>query len=207
MNRPRQYIYLAAGVVDVVLAADVEAGLLQERRQRIADDGAAPVTDVERAGGIGGDVLDVDPPLLPDRGIPIGLAGAQDLLEAGVPEAVDEAQIEKSGARHFGGGDVTLPAQALRQARCQFAGILAGGFRQHHGGVGGEIAVGGIARRLDGDAREIETGGKLAGGDQRRHLGNDALAEMREQIHHGLAYLSKRRACSSRAKRSVMPAM
>ena len=86
MERAGQRVDLAAGVVDVVFAGDGEAGLLQQRRQRVADDRAAAVADVQRAGRIGRDVFDVDRPPGADGGVAVGGAGGEDLGEPGVPE-------------------------------------------------------------------------------------------------------------------------
>ncbi len=52
---------LAAVVVHVVLAPDRRPGRLQQVRQRVTDEAAAPVADVERPGRVGADELDVEP--------------------------------------------------------------------------------------------------------------------------------------------------
>ena len=61
MERARERIDLGAGVVDVVFAVDGEPGLGQQRRQRVADHGAAAVADMQRPGRIGRDIFDIDP--------------------------------------------------------------------------------------------------------------------------------------------------
>ena len=48
----------------------------------------------------------------------------------------------------------------------------------------------GIARRLDGDARQIETVRQLAGLHQSVDLGDDHKAEMGKDVSHVVAYLS-----------------
>ena len=51
---------LGAAVVDVIFARDVPAGEVEEARERVAEHRTADVADVHRAGGVGGDELDVD---------------------------------------------------------------------------------------------------------------------------------------------------
>ena len=53
-------------------------------------------------------------------------------------------------------GDVGVGAQRGGERLGECARVLAGRLGQHHGGIGGEIAMAGVARRLDGDARQIE---------------------------------------------------
>ena len=60
VDRAGELVDLGAGVVDVVLARDGEAGLLEQRRQRVADHGAAAMADMHRPGRVGRDVLDID---------------------------------------------------------------------------------------------------------------------------------------------------
>ena len=59
-GRAREHIDLRAGVVDVVLARDVEAGEVEQVGQRVAEHRAAAMADMHRPGRIGGDVFDID---------------------------------------------------------------------------------------------------------------------------------------------------
>ena len=52
---------LRAGVIDVVLALDLKSGGVEHRGQRIAEDCAASVADLQRAGRVGRDELDLHP--------------------------------------------------------------------------------------------------------------------------------------------------
>ena len=52
---------LPAGVVDVVLAGDLVAAALQQPAERVAVGGEPAVADVDRAGGVGRDELDLHP--------------------------------------------------------------------------------------------------------------------------------------------------
>ena len=57
-----QDIHLPSGVVDVVLAGHVPAGEGEQAGERSPVGGAAPVADVKRPGGVGGNELDLDLP-------------------------------------------------------------------------------------------------------------------------------------------------
>ena len=84
----RQFVHLGAGVVDVVFAGHPVARLPEQRRQGVADHGAAPVADVERPRRVGGDELHVDGLAAAHRRIAVGRAGPQNLGQPGVPECV-----------------------------------------------------------------------------------------------------------------------
>jgi hypothetical protein len=60
VNRPRQYLDLRPGIVDVVLAGHGEPGKRQELRQGIAEHRPPPVPDMERPGRVGRAELDID---------------------------------------------------------------------------------------------------------------------------------------------------
>ena len=54
-------MYLPAGVVDIVLGADIVARATEQVGQRPADGGAAPVPHVQRSRGIGAHELQQHP--------------------------------------------------------------------------------------------------------------------------------------------------
>ena len=81
---------LGAAVVDVVLAGDLVAGEVEEARQRVAEDRAADVADVHRAGGVGGDELDVD--LAAGGGVGAAEAGRRRRAPAGSPRTSGRAR-------------------------------------------------------------------------------------------------------------------
>ncbi len=60
---------------------------------------------------------------------------------------------------------------------------MSGGFGQHHGRIGRQIAMARLARRLDGDPGGIEAGRNLAIGGELPDLGEDQLMELGEGIH------------------------
>ena len=61
-------------------------------------------------------------------------------------------QIDEAGPGDLGLVDIGVDLDERHQALGERAGRHAGGLRQHHGGIGGEIAMGGILRRLERDA-------------------------------------------------------
>ena len=108
---------LRAGVVDVVFLGDVEAGLGQQVGERVAHHGAAAMADMHRAGGVGGDILDVDP-----RAGAGGGSRRRPLRRAGWPAAGRgtprvEAEVDEAGPGGGGLGDVGAAAQARRPGR------------------------------------------------------------------------------------------
>ena len=68
------------------------------------------------------------------------------------------------------------------------------GLGQHHRGVGGEIAMRRIARRLDGEAGEIELGRQFARSLHGPQRGLDLTDEMTVGIH-GAGYCLIRQVC------------
>jgi hypothetical protein len=53
--------------------------------------------------------------------------------------------------------------QAGRQHLAQLPGLEPRLLGQHHGRVGGDVAVAGVARRLDGHLGQVKPPGQLAG--------------------------------------------
>jgi hypothetical protein len=187
VERPRERIHLRAGVVDIVFAAHGEARFGQQRRQRVPHHGAAAVADMERTCRVGRDVLDIHPPSLPHRGIAVGTAGAENLGELRPPKRILEPQIDEAGTRNLGVRHIGQVLKSGLELIGEDARRHARGLCKNHRRVGREIAVRGIARRLDRDPRRIETGRQRARVLQRLDLGHDDTVEMREQVHQVVA--------------------
>jgi hypothetical protein len=60
-GRQRQDVHLPTGIVDVVLALDVESGKIEQRRKRCPVSSPPPVPDVQRPGRICRNELDLHP--------------------------------------------------------------------------------------------------------------------------------------------------
>ncbi|MPM98877.1 hypothetical protein SDC9_146067 [bioreactor metagenome] len=104
-GRQAEDVHLPAGVIDVVLAGDVPAGEGQQARQRGAVGGAAAVADVQRAGRVGRDELDLH--LLPAAGggtAEVFLLGEHGLDHVGLAAGI-EAEVDEAGTGDFGSGD------------------------------------------------------------------------------------------------------
>jgi hypothetical protein len=183
MERARERLDLGAGIVDVVFAADRKTRFGEQRGERIADDGAATMADMHRAGRIGRDILDIDGLACAHRRSAIGRAGAQHFREPRLPEHIAKPQIEEAGA---GDRDRRHVGLAL-EPQLQFAGERARRdlrlLREHHRRIGREVAVRGIARRLDRDAGQVEAHGQFARAHHRLELGDHQAMKIREQIH------------------------
>ena len=74
----REDVHLAAGVVDVVLALDVESGRFEDVREGRTVGGTPAVSHMQRSGGIGGDELHLDAPSGSERGTCAPGAGDED---------------------------------------------------------------------------------------------------------------------------------
>ena len=124
--------------------------------------------------------------------------------------------LSTSGSRARSGGERFGQRARIRAGRLGFARI-------DHRRVGREIAVRGLARRLDDEAAEIEVARQLARRDALLEQRGNARLEIGENVHCSTprrvgaagaraSIASRRRrqkggACSAIAKRSVMPAM
>ena len=163
ISRAGEHVHLRAGIVDVIFADHLMAGLGQKLGQGIAEDGAAAMAHMQRPGGIGRDIFHVDLPAGARGGAPVGLAladdGAQDLL----PHGEGKAQIDEARPGHLGAGDPVGASEPAGQSLGDLAWRQAGGLGQHHGSVGGEIAMGGIARRFHREAVKREAVRQFAG--------------------------------------------
>ena len=96
---------LGTRIVEVVLARDLLAAGLEDATQQVADERAASVADVERAGRVGGHELDVDRAGV-GRGdaTPGGRIG-EDRGDRRLERAVAQADVEEPGRRHLGARD------------------------------------------------------------------------------------------------------
>ena len=99
-----EVVHLVAGVVDVVLVGDVGAGSAQHPADRVAEGRPAGVADVQRAGGVRRDELEVDGGTGERGAVPVGGAGLDDGLReraggCGIESDVDEARTGDLDAR------------------------------------------------------------------------------------------------------------
>ena len=195
MERAREHVDLGAGVVDVILAVHREAGLGEERGQRVADHRAPPVPDMHRPRRVGRDEFDIDPLAGADRRIAVGRAGVEDRAQLRVPHLRIEPDVEKArlGDRHRITAAAVIGAEELAagQRRAdllgQFQRVLLDRAGQHHRRVGRQIAMRRVARRLDRDAAEIEARRQAARRREIVQRSNNQTAKIAENVAHRMS--------------------
>ena len=188
-GRAGENVDLRSGVVDVVLARDVEADLLEQRRQHVAIDRAARMGDVQRTRRVGGNVLDVDLPAATSVRAAVGAARHQRVGQPCPPESVAQAQVDEAGPGDRNLGDVRMRAQFAHQHVGDLARLAPGLLAQHQRRIGREISVRGIARRLDRDGGGVERR-QGAGPGQPLECRGDLGGEKLEGIHVGGCFYS-----------------
>ena len=177
-----EHIDLRAGIVDVVLARHRPAGGGEQVRERVAEHRAAAVADMHRPGGVGRDVLDVDRTAR-HLSAPERLALAERRPDHRMIDVRREPQVDEAGAGHARLDDAGIGAQFACQRLAERLGVLPGLLRQHQGGVGGQIPVRGVARRLDHDPRQVEALRQQAGAGERFERLAHARLEEGEDVH------------------------
>ncbi len=95
--------------------------------------------------------------------------------------------------------DARTEFQGARKLAGQIARQQSGGLGEDHGSIRRQIAVGGIARRLDRDAGQIEPLRQHARPRQRLELLENDVLIVLEKIDHVLAAGSNSLRCSSSA--------
>ena len=183
--RAREHVDLRAGVVDVVFARDVVASEIQQAAQRIAEHRAPAVADMHRPGRVGGDVFDVDLGAVADRAFAVGRGLAQHVAQRVRPDLGLQGEIDEAGPGDVDGSHQIVGAQFFRDLVGEIARLRLGVFGQHHRGIRRHVAMAGIARRLDHDTGEIDAGGPLALGSQRRAYRVDPREHIGKQVLWG----------------------
>ena len=107
------------------------------------------------------------------------------MRSASIQAAGLSVRLMKPGPATSTVGDEIVGAKLFGNRLGQLARLPAGVLGQHHGGVGRHVAVGGIARRLDLDARLVDAGRQHAGRDQRVVGGADAVEHVGKNVVGG----------------------
>ena len=174
---------LVARVVDIELAPDVCAGLLQDARERIAKHAAAGVAHVHGAGRIGGDELHHI--LLPGEHVAAAVVRAL-ALDAGDRVAeplITQPEVQKARPGHLDGREIgTLELHVVHQDLRDLTGILVQRLRRGETEGRRIVAVGGILRNLHGGLHRdirgqqpLSSGGLIGGHGQGQYLVLGAL--------------------------------
>ena len=142
---------MRAGVVDVVLALDFAAGGVEHCGEGVAQHGATPVADLQRAGRVGGDELELHALAGRLGGAAPAVAGGDRLEQAGALPVGTDAQVDEAGRGGLGVGEQVAALDAgddrlgdLERGQAHRAG-------QAHREVAGVVAVLGALRALDAD--------------------------------------------------------
>ncbi|KAF0964265.1 hypothetical protein MLGJGCBP_02586 [Rhodococcus sp. T7] len=148
-QRTGEPVDLGAVVVEVVLTCDRCTLGGQDPAQRVAHGGPAGSTEVDGAGGVRGDELEID--LLavervagPERGTSL-----EDLRDDRTLRVGGQADVEKARARDVGAVDTLGRGQRVGEPAGQLTRVGTDLLGHLHRDVGGVIAVLGIARTLD----------------------------------------------------------
>ena len=177
VGRTGEHVDLAAGIVDVVFADDLVPGRFEQARQRVADHRAAAVAHVHRPGRVGRDVFDVDRGPAALAGTAIGGAERRQRAQLGQPGGFRQPQVDEPRPGDLGARDFGQLRQFGGQRFGQLARVDPRRLAQHHRRVGRQVAVRGIARRLDRDRTASQTPGQRAGCLQRIERSVEMIGE------------------------------
>ena len=172
----RQDVHLPAGIVDVILAGDTIAGGIENIREARAERCAAPVADMQRAGGIRRNELE-------QHALPLAVvaaseraAGIQHLADDLLFRARPQHQIDESRACDLRPQHVRRRGQCREQRLREVAGIAAHRLSELQRQVARVVAMTRLLRTLEDDRRGCSLRIQL------RVSGAKQLGEMRLQV-------------------------
>ena len=179
VRRAGEHVDLAAGIVDIIFAGDAVPRIFEQAGQRVADHGAAAMAHMHRAGRVGRDIFDVDPLAAAHVGAAIFLALGEDGTKLLLPDRAAEPDVDEAGSGDVGRFDLADLAQLRHDHLGERARRHAGALGQHHRRIGREVAMAGVARRLDRHGAAGQAGQQPAlglegverGGDMRGKAG------------------------------------
>jgi hypothetical protein len=108
------------------------------------------------------------------------------VAEPRLPEAGGKAQIDEARPGDLGRRDIRIPRQRLADLRGKRARVLADRLAEHHGGVGGDVAMRRIARRLGNDSAKLKRIARQCFQIKRLDGFLDPIVEIGENVHSGL---------------------
>jgi hypothetical protein len=142
-------------------------GELEQAGERIAHHRAAAMAHVHRAGRVGRDIFDVDGRAGAHGRAAIIVAGVEDRRQLAAPGVVGQRQVDEARAGDRDRGDLVELLQLGADLLGQRARIGAGRLGEHHRGVGRQVAMRRVARRLHRDRPSLQSRGQVAGEDER----------------------------------------
>ncbi len=144
-------LHLPAGVVDVVLALDAVPRRLEHPHEGVAVGRPPPVPDVQRAGRVGRDKLDLNPLGALLHAAAVALPLHQHLADHPVLDALLQVQVDEAAAGDLGALEPVwgVGVEGLGDAAAEAAGIGAQGLGGDQGEVGRVIPVLGVFGAAD----------------------------------------------------------
>jgi hypothetical protein len=120
------------------------------------------VAHVHWAGGVGGNIFDIDRLADAKRQAAIFIAFFGNGAQLVQPRGWIEPEIEEPRASDLDRCNAVDLGELCRQCFSQRSRVCPRRFRQHHRGIGRKVAVRGIARRLDRNVAAVNPGGQRA---------------------------------------------
>ena len=192
MRGTGEHVDLAAGIIDIIFADHLVPGIFQQGGERVAHHCAAAMAHMHGTGGIGRDIFDVHGRARAEIGPAIVGGLGMDRRQFRPPGRVGQGQVDEAGAGDAGYLHLIQRLQLGHDRVGQRARIGAGGLGQHHRGVGGQVAMAGIARRLHRHRLAVEAGGQRAFSLQRVEHGIEMGGETGVKGHGHFLQLRSR---------------
>ena len=137
---------------------------------------------MQRAGRIGGDILDIYRLPLPCLAATKGVALFKHSAHDRRPERGIDTHIDEAGAGNGNVGDAFGLLQPSGNGLCEVARLEAGGFGENHGRIGGDVAMRGVTRRFHDDPRGFGVLRQRSIGNQPINQTDDGGAKMFKNI-------------------------
>ena len=173
-------VHLGAVVVDVVLALDVEVGVLEHVAERVADGGPAAVAHVQGAGGVGRDELDLGAQAVAHVDLAPVVAGLDDRAEDLVVRGGIEVEVDEAGASDLDLGNGGVLGHVGHDGSGDLGGGHVGEACGAHCHRGGPVTVSRISRSLDATVLDLE----LRQITRRLCGGNSLLDKLLDRLGH-----------------------
>ena len=155
-HRAAEALHLGARVVDVELAGDRRAAGEEQPRDRVAERRPAGVADVEGAGRVGADELDVDRVAALAVVRAEGGAGIDDRLGEGAGGRGIQSDVDEPGSCHLDARDAVDLGEPAGDLGRELARVGADGLRELERGVRGPVAVIAVLRTVERQIRRGE---------------------------------------------------
>ena len=120
------------------------------------------MADMHRAGRVGRHIFQINGYAIADISHAISLARAENSWHQRRPDFCFERYIDKARPGDIGAFNICFGGQPVDNLRRQIARRHAGLLAQNHRRIGGNIAIRGIARRLDRYIVKADIGGQYA---------------------------------------------